>query len=134
MQKFLAIGFAIFELEALVHLIRKYSYIMEYLMVGDDDIVIRILHTLAIFGIVRFLILIFGFYMANRNLNQLILSKYLNPVLFGSGLIFVADWSIIQLYLFTIYLYEYRMPIVFFTSYILSIYYKYIRTEMEDYY
>lgn len=107
---------------------------MEYLMVGDDDIVIRILHTLAIFGIVRFLILIFGFYMANRNLNQLILSKYLNPVLFGSGLIFVADWSIIQLYLFTIYLYEYRMPIVFFTSYILSIYYKYIRTEMEDYY
>lgn len=131
-RKFLAIGFTLFEFEAIIEFINKYSQIMEYLMVGDDDLVIAILHSLFALGLIRFLLLQFGFYMANQKLNKQIRLKRLNPIQFGSGFIFFTDWSIIQLYVFTNYLYGFQMPMVFFTSYIFYIYYKYIRIMMEN--
>lgn len=131
-RKFLAIGFTLFEFEAIIEFINKYSQIMEYLMVGDDDLVIAILHSLFALGLIRFLLLQFGFYMANQKLNNQIRIKRLNPIQFGSGFIFFTDWSIIQLYVFTNYLYGFQMPMVFFTSYIFYIYYKYIRIMMEN--
>ncbi|KAH9527474.1 hypothetical protein DERF_001485, partial [Dermatophagoides farinae] len=109
-RKFLAIGFTLFEFEAIIEFINKYSQIMEYLMVGDDDLVIAILHSLFALGLIRFLLLQFGFYMANQKLNNQIRIKRLNPIQFGSGFIFFTDWSIIQLYVFTNYLYGFQMP------------------------
>lgn len=133
-RKFIAIGFCLIEFEAIILFMNKYKQIIEYLMIDNDEdrLVIAILHCLFIFGIIRFLLLQFGYYMVNGKLNQQILIKHLNPEKFGSSLIFLSDWTIIQLYIFTNYLYGFQMPMILFTSYIHYVYYKYIRIRMEQ--
>ena len=124
-HKFLGASTLFIEVEALIQFVLDYTNISNELEI--DDSAQPYIYSLAVLGVVRLVVLTSMTYYGVGKLNRTILAKSYNSEIFGSMLTFFSDFIIIQLYLYTTYLYDFCLPIVLLASVVSYVYYKYIR-------
>lgn len=101
---------------------RKLSFELEI-----DTVASPYIHALFALGVVRLMLVTMLAIFGVRKLNRTILNKSYNSEIFGSVVTFFSDFTIIQLYFYTAYLYDFSLPLVLIISCVSYVYYKYIR-------
>lgn len=115
-------------MEMLIYFIFNLNNIDDELNFIDEQWLTNLVYLQLALALSRIIIIIitYGFLMLTINkANE-------PPKLYSSTWTFLNDWTIIQLYFYTNYLYKFIMPIFLLTSIISFSYYKFIRTKINQ--
>ena len=113
------------EVEGVVQFVFSYGQLSFELEI--DYVASRYIYSLLALGTVRLLLVTLLLKFSSAKLNQVIQAKLYHSETFGSVVTFFSDLSIMQLYCYTAYLYDFSLPLVSLISIVSYVYYKFIR-------